>query len=167
MKQFGTVKAHRPGNLALVSLSAADSCSSCGSRNVCRGLSLAGNRKCPEILVSNDLGAEVGDTVELELKPAAAMAAITSTFLLPVLGIVAGYTVGAPGGLAPGAVGAGAGLVIGVGLSILVNRSLARKPGFQLGMTRIVGGAPGGSGSGADGDELRGDTAASAPGGEL
>lgn len=154
MIQTGRVSELLDGsNLARIVLSDSESCESCTTRHVCVGLGSSGRKRRRETLVPNSLGAAVGDRVEVELRPAATMAIISVTFLLPLVGLIAGYLVGAPEGLAAAAIGCGVGLGIFVLVSILVNRALSRKPGFQLEMTRVLDRAGPAPAPGAEGKE--------------
>jgi sigma-E factor negative regulatory protein RseC len=121
----------------VVSLGGGTDCSSCGNRNSCFSLTGSRMRKM-EATLDNTVGASVGDLVQVELLPRASMAIITISFLLPVALLLAGYAVAMPMGPYQGAAGAGIGLMVGIVLSIILNRKIARKKNFDLRITGIV-----------------------------
>jgi len=123
------------GDTATVSLTGSAGCGSCEARHACFSLS-PGSGKEVTCRVANATGVSVGDVVVLELAPAASLKAILATFLLPVLTLVAGYLLTSGGGDARGAAGAGAGLLVGIALAVLVNRRLTGRGETSL---RIVG----------------------------
>lgn len=136
MKRNGIILEVRDDE-ALVSLSGAGECESCEARSAC--FSLSGGRSSNlESWMKNETGAHPGDLVELELAPAASLAMITSTFLLPVLLLTAGYFFMMNESDSVRAIGAGVGLIFGIVAAIVINRRLGSKKGFNMSMTRIL-----------------------------
>lgn len=122
---------------ALVFFSGIEECETCASKHVCMGIfpTRKGNN---EAWLINTAKAKPGDLVEIEFRPSAAIATILTTFLVPVAGLLLGYSVGAPTGFESAAIGAGAGLIAGIILSIIINRSFSRNSAFQLEISGIL-----------------------------
>ena len=136
MKRNGIILKVRDDE-ALVSMSGAGECEGCEARSACFSLS---NRKSsnPESWMRNEADAQPGDLVELELAPAASLTMITSTFLLPVLLLTAGYFFMMNESDSIRAIGAGVGLLIGIVAAVVINRGLGSKKGFNMRMIRIL-----------------------------
>lgn len=136
MRQSGVVLRTEAGK-ALVSLGGIEACGVCRNREFCRALSNRPEGKM-ESWVENTAGAVKGDLVEVELKPSYAILAIATTFLLPVALIFVGYFAGPAETTVQRAAGAGVGLVVGVFASVLVNRSLSGRRGFETEIVRVL-----------------------------
>jgi positive regulator of sigma E activity len=136
MKRNGIILEVRDDE-ALVSLSGAGECDGCEARSACFSLS-GGKSSNPESWMRNEAEAQVGDFVELELAPAASLAMITSTFLLPVMLLTAGYFFMMNETDSVRAIGAGVGLLAGIAAAIVINRRLGSKKNFNMRMTRII-----------------------------
>ena len=123
------------GRNAIVAVDSAR-CNTCAVKDACMGLisSCSGERF---LEAANDAGARTGDTVEVELRPPAALTVVSITFLVPVVLMGAGYAVMARGPIS-GAIGAVAGLIMGLLLSWLANRRLRTKPGYGLSVIRVL-----------------------------
>ncbi len=135
MLHTGVIREVR-GQVAVVCVDAAQ-CGSCSEKSTCYGLS---GRKPGDRLIEavNEAGASVGDRVEVEFRARASMAAISITFLLPVLLMGAGFAALNPRGAAAGAAGAAAGLLIGLAIAWYLNRRIGKRPGFGLTVTRVL-----------------------------
>ncbi len=121
----------------VVSLGGGTECASCENRHSCFSLSGSRMRKI-EATLDNTVGASVGDLVQVEFMPRASMTIIAVSFLLPVALLMVGYAIAMPAGPFQGAAGAGIGLIVGIALSIILNRKLAAKKDFNLRITGIV-----------------------------
>ena len=125
------------GDEALVSFSGSGECDDCEARSAF--FSLSGRKSSnPESWMRNEAEAQVGDLVELELAPAASLIMITSTFLLPVLLLTAGYFFMMNETDSVRAIGAGVGLLVGIVAAVVINRRLESKKNFNMRMTRIL-----------------------------
>lgn len=135
MTHTGVVREVR-GQNALVAVDASQ-CGSCSTRSTCYGLSGKGpeDRVVP---ATNLADATVGDRVEVEFRTRASMTAIFVTFLLPILIMGVGYALFNRGGAFAGAAGAFGGLLLGLGLSWIINRRLCSAPGFGLTVVSIL-----------------------------
>lgn len=112
-------------------------CSSCEARHAC--LSLTGkNREDISFWTDNEVGAEKGDVVKLELSSGASLTIITVTFLVPVLMLLAGYLVMSAGSDPQRALGAGIGLLSGIAVAVAVNRRMGAKRNFNMRIVRIL-----------------------------
>lgn len=136
MRQTGVVL-RTEADRALVSMGGTESCGACGNREFCKALSPRTEGKA-ESWVENKAGAAKGDIVEVELKPSSALLAIATTFLLPVALMLLGYFAGPAGTPLRRAAGAGAGLIVGIAVSVFVNRSIAGRPGFSTEIVKVV-----------------------------
>lgn len=136
MKRNGIILEVRDDE-ALVSMSGAGDCDGCEARSACFSLS---DRKSsnPESWMRNEADAQPGDLVELELAPTASLVMITSTFLLPVLLLTAGYFFMMNEADSVRAMGAGVGLLIGIAAAVVINRRMGSKKGFNMRMIRIL-----------------------------
>lgn len=136
MTRKALVREVRDG-LALVCPVDSSECDSCEAKHAC--LSLSGKkREEHSFWLSNEAGASEGDIVRLELKPSASLAIITVTFLVPVLLLFAGYMLMAEGTDTQRALGAGAGLLLGVIIALVVNRRMGTRSGFSMQIVRIL-----------------------------
>ena len=126
------------GKEALVSMSGGEGCGSCESKHACFSLT-GGRSKEIRFWMENEAGASPGDIVELEISPGASLRVIIVTFLVPVLLLAAGYLLMSNGDDRSRALGAGAGLVVGIALAILANRKLSRREGGDMRMIRVSG----------------------------
>ena len=122
---------------AFVSLTGAEECESCAAKGSCFTLSSKRKRE-DKLWLRNEVGAAVGDMVELELAPSASLKVISVTFLVPVLLLVFGYMFASSGSDGQRAVGAAIGLVTGVIIALLVNRKLAASGFTGLTLARII-----------------------------
>lgn len=112
-------------------------CDTCEARHAC--LSLSGRRREERSFRAADpVGVSPGDRVRLELKSSASLTIITVTFMVPVLLLFAGYLAMSGGGDSARALGAGAGLLLGIALALLVNRRLGARRGFSMVIVRIL-----------------------------
>lgn len=101
MKQTGIVSEVN-GRMATVSSERASSCGSCAGKSSCSTLG-AWNTSELELRAWNDIGAKVGDTVEIEVPDAMVLSSAFSLYGKPMLlffaaGIVAYLVAGASGG---------------------------------------------------------------------
>jgi positive regulator of sigma E activity len=136
MIQRGVVQ-ELAGGSATVAVGGGEGCGVCASRGSC--MTISGKR--PEnkvITVVNASGARVGDAVELELPVSITMIIIAITFLLPVFLLLAGYGVMMQGGSTDGAVGAVSGLIMGMFIAVIANRTLSKRSSYKMRMTRIL-----------------------------
>ncbi len=122
---------------ALVSQTGTNECEGCEARGSCFSLS-GGKSSKTEGWIKNEKEAQPGDLVELELAPAASLAIISSTFLLPVLLLTAGYFFMMNESDSVRAIGAGIGLFAGIIAAVVINRRLRSKKNFNIRMTRIL-----------------------------
>ncbi len=135
MTHTGVVRELR-GKTALVVVDQSQ-CGSCSAKSACYGLSGRGPGE-RVIEADNHAGASVGERVEVELGVHATMTVISVTFIVPVLTMGAGYALLMGRGVTQGAAGAGAGLVAGLLLAWLINRTLSRRQGFGLTVKRVL-----------------------------
>lgn len=135
MKRTGTVIRVEDG-MALVSCGGSEACATCQAKHACQFLSGGGDQKA-ESWMKNSAGAFPGDTVELELSPRASLTIIASTFLLPVLLLAAGYLFMMNQSDTGRAAGAGVGLLVGILISIHINRRLGSRDEFAMKMCGI------------------------------
>lgn len=132
----GAVLELEEGN-AKIAVGGGEGCNACASRESC--LSITGTRPEEKIITTeNVLGVSVGDVVELELPVIITMKIIFITFVLPVVLLMTGYFVMLESGPGQGAIGAVSGLVTGMIVAILVNRSMGKRASHKMRMTRIL-----------------------------
>ncbi len=125
------------GDEALICPVDANECDSCEARHACHSLS-GGKGRNADFWMPNDIEASPGDLVELELRASASLIIIASTFLLPVFLLFAGYLFMMDGTDAQRALGAGAGLVVGIVAAVVNNKRLGSRKGYNMQMTRIL-----------------------------
>ena len=106
---------------AQVRIEPASGCSSCGSRGSCAG------GKAQVIWVDAAPGVVAGDTVSFSLRDSTFRAAAFLGYLLPAVTTLIGAAITAGGGDGMSALGAAAGLSIGLVLVRLLGRRLTRK----------------------------------------
>lgn len=132
----GVVLELEEGN-AKIAVGGGEGCNACASRESC--LSITGTRPEEKIITTeNVLGVSVGDVVELELPVIITMKIIFITFVLPVVLLMTGYFVMLESGPGRGAIGAVSGLIAGMIVAILVNRSMGKRASHKMRMTRIL-----------------------------
>lgn len=141
MTRKGLVREVR-GDEALICPVDAGECDSCEARHACLSLS-GGKGRNTEFWIPNDIDASPGDLVELELRTSASLIIIASTFLLPVFLLFAGYLIMMNGTDAQRALGAGAGLVVGIAAAVVNNKRLGARKSYNMQMTKILERAPG------------------------
>ncbi len=125
------------GNEALICPTDGNECDSCEARHGCH--SLSGNKdRNNEFWILNDIGADQGDLVELELKSSASLTIIASTFLLPVFLLFTGYLLMMDGSDSQRALGAGVGLAAGIAAAIIINKRLGARKGYNMQITEIL-----------------------------
>lgn len=135
MTHTGVVRELR-GLHALVAVDASQ-CGSCSTRSTCYGLS--GKMPGDRVLSATNLaGAAVGDKVEVELQGRASTIVIFLTFIFPVIIMGVGYALLTRWGALSGAAGAFGGLVLGLGLSWMINRRLCSASGFGLTVVSVL-----------------------------
>ncbi|NLP05973.1 SoxR reducing system RseC family protein [Candidatus Fermentibacteria bacterium] len=150
MKQYGVVIESSPGE-AIVALSGADGCRTCGGRDGC-GILCSGMRKRRDVRVLNPLGATAGDRVEVELAPAAALALSGALFLVPVVFLVAALALSPGGGEGSGSSAWALGsLAAGLAAALALSKLLSRRKGFQMRITAVLGRAD--AACGGEGDD--------------
>jgi len=125
------------GSEALVCPADTSDCNSCEAKHACMVLS-GGGKKDSSFWVQNTVGAEKGDRVKLELKASSSITIIFTTFMVPVLMLFAGYLLMLSGTDGERALGAGAGLLAGIAVAIIVNRKLGSSRNFSLQVVRIL-----------------------------
>ncbi len=124
-------------NMAKIAVGGGEGCNTCASKESC--VSITGTRPEEKIIeTENTLNASVGDVVELELPITITMKIIAITFLVPVFLLIAGYWVMMPGGSTQGAIGAVAGLIIGMIIALVSNRTLGKKAAYRMRMTKLI-----------------------------
>jgi len=122
---------------AKIAIGGGDGCSACNARESC--MTITGKKPEAKLIsVENTLNASVGDAVELELPVSSTIQVIALTFLLPVGMLVAGYWIMMPAGSTHGVLGAVGGLVVGMIIALLANRTLSVKKKYQMRMTAIT-----------------------------
>ena len=109
------------GGRAQVRIEPASGCSSCGSRGGCAG------GKSQVIWVEATPGVAAGDTVNFALRDGTFRAAAFLGYLLPAVMTLTGAGLAADGGDAASALGAAAGLVVGLVIVRILGRRLTRK----------------------------------------
>jgi len=132
MRERGLVTA-LCGSLARVKFSASGACAKCGA-------CLIENGRWATIEAQNDAGAIVGNTVEVEIEPAAVLLASFVVFIIPIILLIIGYYFGSfisePVGVFTG--------VIFLGLSFLgmglYDRAIRKSKRFTSRVVNIVKG---------------------------
>jgi positive regulator of sigma E activity len=136
-------------SMALVCPVDCGECDTCQAKHAC--FSLSGKKREEKAFwLENSIGAVPGDIVRIELSPSASLSIITVTFLGPVLLLFAGYLLMMSGSDAERALGAGAGLCLGIVIALVVNRKLDSRKNFNMQIVKILekdgsGGAEAGS----------------------
>jgi positive regulator of sigma E activity len=109
------------GSRAQVRIEPASGCSSCGSRGSCAG------GKPQVIWVDAGPGVTIGELVNFALRDGTFRAAALLGYLLPAVTTLIGAAVAADGGDIASAVGAAAGLFVGLVIVRILGRRLTRK----------------------------------------
>ena len=136
MTRNGIVREIR-GDEALICPADGSVCETCEARQTC--LTLPGGKDGDtDFWIRNNIGAAAGDLVELELKPSASLTIIASTFLVPVFSLFAGYLLMMNGSDSHRAIGAGAGLLVGIVISIVINKRLGAGQGYNMQMIKVL-----------------------------
>jgi sigma-E factor negative regulatory protein RseC len=108
------------GARAQVRIEPASGCSGCGSRGSCAG------GKSQVIWVEAEPGVAAGDTVNFALKEGTFRSAAFLGYLLPAVTTLIGAALAAEGGDVASALGAAAGLFVGLLIVRILGRRLAR-----------------------------------------
>lgn len=133
-EQGRVVEVH--GQLAKVALQAESACWSCGAKKFCA----AGGGALRHLDVENTRGAQVGDTVQIEVRPTGVVMAALSVFVWPIVLLLVGYGIGSSLGGTEGMGIAGAllGLVLGMASLRLVERRWGERRALRPVIARIV-----------------------------
>jgi positive regulator of sigma E activity len=143
MTREGIVKEISDGR-ALVCTIDTGQCNTCEAKHACMSLSGGGHGE-QSFWLENQIGATPGDRVRMELRSFASLTIIVSTFLVPVLMLLAGYLLAVDRGDGARAVSAGIGLLAGVIIALIVNRKMVARKSFNMQIVRILERADGSS----------------------
>ena len=121
MKQKAIVKETFENGKATVTVLRASACSACSARHAC------GSAKKAESTVNNKIGAQVGDTVEIEAPSQSVIGYSALVFLAPVLLAIALYLPLSALGETYGILGAAAGFVIPFVIAFFISKANAEK----------------------------------------
>ncbi len=142
----GQVERILPDGRAAVRVNRAEACMACESHGACR--SLGGQVKDHLLVIRNPLQAQPGQWVSLHLPESSVMGASAVLYLVPAVTLITGAAAGnaAQGllGIAADpstALGAGLGLLLGLGLVFLLNRRLGGLQAYQPRMVAILSSA--------------------------
>lgn len=140
MRERGVVEESSP-QTAVVRIEQSSACATCESRGSCH----VQNDKKFTVEVVNELGAKVGDVVEISMPSGSVIKASLAVYALPVLGLILGAVAG--GGLSEALnlaptpaslIGGGAGLAIAVAILRWLDRSVRSWPDYSPRMTKIL-----------------------------
>jgi|Deesub1362B_J571_1020462.scaffolds.fasta_scaffold13028_1 positive regulator of sigma E activity len=134
MEEIGVVK-KLISDLAEIEIDASNMCGTCANKSACHLVEGGEKRR---LVVRNTAGAQVGDLVRVELEPRQAIFSAFMIFIFPVLLLGAGYFVGATFSEGWGVIGAVAGLILGFGITRLVDSVIKRKDRFQPYISEIL-----------------------------
>jgi len=139
LRERGVVEKSSPQK-AVVRIEQSSACATCQSRGACQ----VQNDKIFLVEVVNDLGAKVGDVVEISMPSGSVIKASLAVYALPVLGLILGAL---SGGALAGAlrvqptaaslVGGGAGLAVSIGILKWLDRSVRSRPDYSPRMTKV------------------------------
>ena len=141
MQEEGLVRSLH-GGLAQVESTQSEACASCGAKGACYAM---GGEKTRVVTALNEAGAQVGDKVLLTMPRKAVLGASFLAYMVPVLGLILGATLG--NSLAPnwgwdaqtGAVVLGLGGLAGSWLLVsLIAKKLAKKSNFTVRIVRVL-----------------------------
>ena len=139
----GVIERVLPDGRVAVRVSRAEACMACESHGACTAL--GGQVKDHLLVIPNPLGAEPGQWVSLNMPESGVMGASAVLYGIPALTIIAGAALGNSQagslGLQPDpatAIGAGLGLLSGLGLVFLLNRTLGGRQSFRPRMVHIL-----------------------------
>lgn len=139
LRERGVVEKSSPEK-AVVRIEQSSACATCESRGACQ----VQNDKIFLVEVVNDLGAKVGDVVEISMPSGAVLKASLAVYALPVLGLIIGALAG--GALAgfllvqpktASLLGGGAGLALSIAVLRRLDRSVRSRPDYSPRMTRV------------------------------
>jgi sigma-E factor negative regulatory protein RseC len=92
MEEIGCVTGYgEDGRLVCVEIEAREACRHCSGRNVC---SPFGDDKKMLMEAVNEIGAQPGDVVRIEMESSSTLGAAFLLYILPVLGLFLGYILG-------------------------------------------------------------------------
>ena len=121
MKQKAIIKETFENGKATVTVLRASACSACSARHAC------GSAKKAESTVNNKIGAQVGDTVEIEAPSQSVIGYSALVFLAPVLLAIALYLPLSVLGETYGILGATAGFVLPFVIAFFISKANAEK----------------------------------------
>jgi sigma-E factor negative regulatory protein RseC len=137
----GQVERILPDGRAAVRVSRAEACMACESRGACTAL--GGQVKDHLLVIDNPIGAEPGQWVTLHLAESSVLGASAILYGLPALSLLLGAAGGVAmaGSLGLGrdaatAIGAGLGMLLGIGLIFVLNRRVGAGDAYK---PRMVG----------------------------
>lgn len=139
LRERGVVEKSSPKK-ATVRIEQSSACATCESRGACQ----VQNDKTFFVEVVNDLGAKVGDVVEISMPSGSVIKASLAVYALPVLGLILGAVSG--GALAgplhaqptpASLIGGGAGLTFSIVVLKWFDRSVRSRPDYSPRMTKV------------------------------
>ncbi len=143
----GLVSGVTPGNYVRVTVQRGEACGSCEAKGACHAL--GSQTKDLVVVVENRLGAQEGDTVRITMEESAVVKASAVLYLVPAVGLIVGAAVGywLAGKLGwdmngVSVVGCFSGLGVGLGVSWLLGKKMARARTFLPRLTAITVRAP-------------------------
>ena len=141
-QEVGTVVDVGDDGYASVRIHRVDACHTCEAKGACHAL--GGAHKEITLNVENTQGARPGDRVVLSLPEVSVITASATVYLVPAAGLVVGAVLGPQAGPAIGAggddaalIGAGIGLLLGLGLTRIVSGRIAGNPRYVPTMVSI------------------------------
>jgi sigma-E factor negative regulatory protein RseC len=139
LRERGVVEKSSPQKV-VVRIEQSSACANCESRGACQ----VQNDKNFFVEVVNDLGAKVGDVVEISMPSGSVIKASLAVYALPVLGLIFGALSG--GALAgtlhvqptpASLIGGGAGLAVSIAVLKWFDRSVRSRPDYSPRMTKV------------------------------
>ena len=121
MKQKAIITETNPNGTATVSVLRKSACSACSARHVC------GSSKTTSSTVNNKIGANVGDTVEIEVPSENVLGYSALVFLAPVLFAVILYLTLSLKSELYGIIGAAAGFILPFIVAFFISKANAEK----------------------------------------
>jgi len=139
LRERGVVEKSSPQK-AVVRIEQSSACATCGSRGACQ----VHNDKKFFVEVGNDLGAKVGDVVEISMPSRSVIKASLAVYSLPVLGLILGAVSGAALAdalnvqpTAASLTGGGAGLAVSIAVLKWLDRSVRSRPDYSPRLTKV------------------------------
>ena len=139
----GTVTGFTSSGYAKVIVSRTEACGSCEVKGACQAL--GGQTQDLELIMANNVAAEVGDIVQLTMAETAIVKASAILYLIPavclMLGAAAGYHIAENIGWSPdpvSAAGSLAGLLAGLIISWVISKQVAGKKAFMPRLTAVI-----------------------------